>query len=122
MIRHHERAVLHDIECQIRRESPELIRLFDNARGQQQEVPGKRARTRGLIAAAAFTGLAILGPRMLDEAEIQTQKRPPLPRTSPQTTAADGPVPVPVTVSAAYTIGDPRTWSRSLARPDFSTR
>ena len=36
-----------------------------------------------LVAAAALTGLALLGPRMLNEAEVRTQRRPPLPRTAP---------------------------------------
>ncbi|MDV3129156.1 DUF3040 domain-containing protein [Mycobacterium sp. 21AC1] len=89
MINHHERAVLRDIERQIRTESPELFRLFHGTRGQLPMPHGKRARARGHIAAAALIGLTLLGPRMLDEAEVQIQKRPPLPRTSPEITTAD---------------------------------
>jgi hypothetical protein len=40
-----------------------------------------------LIAAAALTGLALLGPRMLNEAEVRTQRRRPLPRTAPADSA-----------------------------------
>jgi hypothetical protein len=40
-----------------------------------------------LLAAAALTGLALLGPRMLTEAEVRTPKRAPLPRTAPFDTA-----------------------------------
>ena len=33
------------------------------------------------MAAAAVAGLALLGPRMLNDAEVRGQKSPPLPRT-----------------------------------------
>ena len=86
---------LRDIERRLRWESPELIRLFDSVEPQQAKNHRKRARTRVLMAAAALTGLALLGPRMLNEAEIRTQKRPPLPRTSPpDTTIAERADPV----------------------------
>ena len=86
MLSDHELATLRDIERRLRWESPELFRLFDSAEPQQAKDHRRRARIRVLMAAAALTGLALLGPRMLNEAEVRTQKRPPLPRTSPPDT------------------------------------
>ncbi len=37
------------------------------------------ARTRTLVAAAAVAGLALLGPRMLNDAEVSAQNSPLLP-------------------------------------------
>ena len=38
-----------------------------------------------------FAGMALLGPRMLTEAEVKTRKSPPLPRTSPPVTTVARP-------------------------------
>ena len=86
MLSDRELAALRDIERRLRWESPELFRLFDSGEPQQAKDHRKRAKTTVLLAAAALTGLALLGPRMLNEAEVRTQKRPPLPRTSPPDT------------------------------------
>ena len=40
-----------------------------------------------ILAAAALTGLTLLGPRMLNETEIRTQRRAPLPHTAEADTA-----------------------------------
>jgi hypothetical protein len=79
----HELQALRDIERRLRWTSPELIRLFDNVEPQEATDHRQRATIRVLIAAAAFTGLALLGLRMLNEAEVRTQRRAPLPRTAP---------------------------------------
>ena len=86
MLSDRELAALRDIERRLRWESPELFRLFDSVQPQQAKDHRKRAKTRVLLAATALTGLALLGPRMLNEAEVRTQKRRPLPRTSPPDT------------------------------------
>jgi hypothetical protein len=56
-----------------------------------------RARTRTLLAVAAFTGLALRGPRNLNEAEVQIRRRRPPPRIAPPdaTTFAGYPDPLP---------------------------
>jgi hypothetical protein len=79
----HELAALRDIERQLRWGSPELLRLFDGVEPQQAKDHLKRARARVLMAGAALMGLALLGPRLLDEAEVRTRRRRPLPRTAP---------------------------------------
>lgn len=79
MLSKHERRMLRGIERQLRRESPDLVRQFDpetlTARGAQ------RARARMFAAAAALAGLTLLGPRMLNEAEVLAQRSPPLPHS-----------------------------------------
>jgi hypothetical protein len=78
-----ELAALRDIERQLRWESPELFRLFHSVQPQQAKDHPKRARARVLMAGAALMGLALLGPRVLDEAEVRTRRRRPLPRIAP---------------------------------------
>ncbi|MFL6084677.1 MAG: DUF3040 domain-containing protein [Mycobacterium sp.] len=87
MLSDDEFAALRDIERRLRWHSPELVRLFDSVEPQQATKHRPRARTRALIAGAAVTGLALLGPRLLTEAEVQTQRRRPLPRTAPADSA-----------------------------------
>ena len=87
MLSDDELAALRDIERRLRWNSPELVRLFNSQEAQPATNHRKRARTRALIAAAALTGLALLGPRMLNEAEVRTQRRRPLPRTAPADSA-----------------------------------
>lgn len=41
----------------------------------------RRARAKMLVAAAVFVAMAVLGPRILTEAEVKTRRSPPLPRT-----------------------------------------
>jgi hypothetical protein len=102
----HELAALRDIERRMRWESPELFRLFNSVEPQQATDHRKRARTRVLMAAAAVTGLALLGPRMLNEAEVRTQRRAPLPRTAPADSAIAGLAdPVPGTAAPAGPVG-----------------
>ena len=83
MLSDDELAALRDIERLLRWNSPELFRLFNSQEAQPATDHRKPARTRALIAAAAVTGMALLGPRMLNEAEVRTQRRRPLPRTAP---------------------------------------
>jgi hypothetical protein len=83
MLSDDELHALRDIERRLRWNSPELARLFDSIEPQQATNHRKRARTRALLAAAALTGLTLLGPRLLNEAEVRTQRRRPLPRTAP---------------------------------------
>jgi len=79
----HELQALREIERRLRWTSPELVRLFDSVEPLPDENRRKRARATMLVASAAFVGLALFGPRMLNEAETTAQRRPPLPRVSP---------------------------------------
>jgi len=83
-----ELHALRDIERRLRWQSPELVRLFNRVEPQPATNHRPRARTRVLLAAAALTGLALLGPRVLNEAEVRTRRRRPLPRTAPACPAA----------------------------------
>ena len=83
MLSDDELAALRDIERRLRWHSPELVHLFDSQEPQPEPKHRQRARTRALIAGAALTGLTLLGPRLLNEAEVRTQRRRPLPRTAP---------------------------------------
>jgi hypothetical protein len=74
---------LREIERRLRWTSPELGRLFDGVEQRPDESRGQRARAKMLVASAAFAGLALLGPRMLNEAETTALRRPPLPQVSP---------------------------------------
>jgi hypothetical protein len=78
-----ELAALRDLERQLRWGSPELFRLFESVQPQQTKDHPKRTRARVLMAGAALMGLALLGPRVLDEAEVRTRRRRPLPCTAP---------------------------------------
>jgi hypothetical protein len=119
MLSDDELAALREIERRLRWHSPELVRLFDSVEPQQARKHRQRARARALLAAAAVTGLALLGPRMLDEAEVRTQRRRPLPRTAHADSviaeradpvsgpaAPAGPVPVEVAVAVAVAVVD----------------
>ena len=87
MLSEDESEALRDIERRLRRESPALVRLFGNAELPQATNRSQRARTRVVLAAAALTGLALLGARPFNEAEILTRRRRPLPRIVPVYTA-----------------------------------
>ena len=86
MLSDHELEALRDIERRLGWDSPELARLFSTVEPPPAKSRRKRARARMLVAAAVFVGMALLGPRMLTEAEVKTRKSPPLPRTSPPVT------------------------------------
>jgi hypothetical protein len=77
-----ELQALRDIEHRLRWHSPELVQLFNSVEPQPQTTHNQLARTKVLLAAAALTGLTLLGPRMLNETEIRTQRRAPLPHTA----------------------------------------
>jgi hypothetical protein len=83
MLSDDEIQALREIERRLRWHSPELVRLFGSVEPQQATKHRQRASARALLAAAAVTGLALLGPRMLNEAEVRTQWRQPLPCTAP---------------------------------------
>jgi hypothetical protein len=87
MLSDDEIQALREIERRLRWHSPELVRLFDSAEPQPEAKHRQRARARALLAAAAVKGVALLGPRMLTEAEVRTQRRQPLPRTAPADSA-----------------------------------
>ncbi|MGH3969520.1 MAG: DUF3040 domain-containing protein [Mycobacterium sp.] len=98
MLSDHDLKALREIERRLRAESPELIRLFHSVEPRSATSRHKQARARVLVFAVAFTGLALVGPRVLNDAEIRAQKSPPLPRRSPPyatTTRRTGPVPDP---------------------------
>jgi Protein of unknown function (DUF3040) len=78
-----ELDALRDIERRLRWESPELTRLFGDGRLPDDPDRRKRMRSRISIAAAALSGLALLGPRALDETDGEAHNLPPLTRTSP---------------------------------------
>ena len=82
MLSDDELHALRDIERRLRWESPELVRLFNSQEPQPATNHRRRARTRVLLATAALTGLTLIGPRVLTEAEVRTQQRRPLPRTA----------------------------------------
>ncbi len=86
MLSDHELDALRDIERRLRWDSPKLARLFSTVEPPPPRSRRKRARAKLLVAAAVFTAMALRGPRMLNEAEVKTQKSPPLPRTSPPVT------------------------------------
>jgi hypothetical protein len=77
-----EFAALRDIERRLYRGSPELFGLFDSAVPHPAANRLKATRIKVLIAAVAFSGLALRGPRMLSEAEVRSQRRQPMPRTA----------------------------------------
>lgn len=82
MLSDHDVKALDEIGRRLRAESPELIRLFHSGQPRPATSPRKHARARVLVFAVAFTGWALLGPRVLNDAEIRAQKSPPLPRRS----------------------------------------
>jgi hypothetical protein len=107
-----EIQTLREIERRLRWHSPELVRLFDGVESQPEAKHRQRASARALLAGAALTCLTLLGPRMLNEAEVRTRRRQPLPRTAPaapipvQTTVADkmlGPSTTQITRHGPYT-------------------
>jgi hypothetical protein len=57
-----ELQALHDIERRMRWERAELARLFNSDELQSVKSHRQRAKARVLLAAAAVTGLALLGP------------------------------------------------------------
>lgn len=87
MLSDHELQALREIERRLRWQSPELVRLFNSDELHSVKNHRQRAKARVLLAAAALTGLTLIGPRMLNEAEVRTQQRAPLPRTAPSDTA-----------------------------------
>ena len=116
MLSDDELQALREIERRLRWESPELVRLFNSQEPQPATNHRQRARTRVLLAAAALTGLMLLGPRMLNEAEVRTQRRTPLPRTAPADTAiarrtdpVSGPAALTGPVEVADTLVAPST-------------
>jgi len=82
-----ELQALRDIERRLRWHSPQLVQLFNSIEPQPATNHRQRARTTLLLAAAALTGLTLLGPRMLNETEVRTQRRAPLPHTAPANNA-----------------------------------
>lgn len=82
MLSDDELQALHDIERRLRWHSPELVQLFNSVEPQPETTRRQRAKTKVLLAAAALTGLTLLGPRMLNETEMRTQRRAPLPHTA----------------------------------------
>ena len=91
MLSDDESKALREIERRLRLHSPELVRLFDSQKPQPGAYRRQRARVRALLAAAAIKGLVLLGPQMLTEAEVRTQRRQPLPRTALADRASAGP-------------------------------
>lgn len=83
MLSDDEYQALREIERRLRWESPELVRLFTSQEPPPQTNHRHRARTRVLLAAAVLTGMTLIGPRMLTEAEVRTGQRGPLPLTAP---------------------------------------
>jgi hypothetical protein len=82
-----ELEALRDIERRLRWHSPELVQLFRSVEPQPATNHHQPARTRAMLAGAALTGMALLGPRMLNESEVRTRRRAPLPHTADAGTA-----------------------------------
>jgi hypothetical protein len=91
MLSDDELQALRDIERRLRWHSPELVQLFNSVEPQSETTHHQRTRTKVLLAAAALTGLTLLGPRMLNETEIRIQRRAPLPHTAEADNATAGP-------------------------------
>ena len=105
MLSDDELHALRDIERRLRWHNPELVRLFNGLEPQPEANHRQRARTRMIFAAAALTGLTLIGPRMLTEAEIRAQQRRPLPQTAPSaTTRGAGPVCGPASAGALVAV------------------
>jgi hypothetical protein len=126
-----ELDALRQIERRLRWESPELNRLFNSEQSQPAKNHRKRARTRALVAATAlFAALTLLGPRMLNDAEVSAQQRRPLPRTArpdPTIAGRTGPVAGPasaVTAPVEVSIGDSNTDTAipSIREPSATNR
>jgi hypothetical protein len=126
-----ELDALREIERRLRWESPELIRLFNSEQSQAaKNPPRKRARTRVVVAAAVFAALTLLGPRMLNDAEVSAQQRRPMPRTArPDPTIAGRTGPVTghasaVTAPVEVSIGDSNTDTAipSIREPSATNR
>jgi len=83
MLSDHKFEALSHITRRLRWDSSELTRFFSTVETPPPTSRRKPARATMLLAAAVFASMALLGPRMLTEAEVKTRKRPPLPRTSP---------------------------------------
>jgi hypothetical protein len=77
-----ELQALRDIERRLRWHSPELVQLFNSVEPHSETTHHQRGRAKVLLAAAALTGLTLLGPRMLNETEVRTRRRAPLPHTA----------------------------------------
>ena len=81
MLSDHELEAFREIERHLRWHSPGVTRLLDSI---GSPPPRRRpARTKMLVVAAALVWLGLLGPRVLNEAEVTAQKSPPPPRISP---------------------------------------
>ena len=101
MLSDHKLEALGDIERRLGWDSRELTRFFSTVEPPSAKSRRKRARARMLVAAAVLAGMALLGPRMLTEAEVKTRKSPPPPRTSPPvTTVARRKSPVASSIAA----------------------
>lgn len=101
MLTDRELDALRGIERRLRWESPELTRLFGDGRLPEDPDRRKRMRSRMLVAAAALSGLALLGPRILDDTDGEAHNLPPLTRTSPpEMTSARSAAPIPATAPA----------------------
>jgi Protein of unknown function (DUF3040) len=87
MLSDDEIQAFREIERRLRWHSPELVRLFDSVEPRPEAKRRQRASARVLLAAAAVTGVALLGPRMLNEAEVRTQRRQPPPCIAPAESA-----------------------------------
>lgn len=109
MLSDDEHHALHEIERRLRWESPELVRLFNGGEPQVPANAPQRAGARALLAAAAINVCALLGPRMLTEAEVRSRQRAPLPRIEVFDTAIarrTNPVSRPIAPTALLGVGE----------------
>lgn len=72
-----------DIGRRLRWDRTKLPQLVDGTESQLATSRRRRAHAKMLVAAVAFAGLTLLGPRLLSETEVKIRKTPPPPRTSP---------------------------------------
>lgn len=114
MLSDHKLQPLGHIERRLRWVSPRLAPFFSAM--ETPPVKSRRKRARMLVVAAMFAGMALLGPRMLTEAEVKTRRSPPLPRTSPPVTTVAlpksrfaNPAAVTSSVAVALFLGPPTT-------------
>ena len=113
-----ELHALREIERRLRWESPELVRLFNSHGAAARDESPSAGEDQSAAGRGRDHGIGLLGPRMLNEAEVRTQQRAPLPRTAvastptirpPGRSLSSGPVAVTAPIEAVEIAVAPST-------------